>query len=459
MDRILELLFESMPYPLWVKDLDNRYTKVNDSFLQLFGLHKEAVIGKTDEHVFSSDFVTPYSEAAEKVKQTLIPQKFEQIIDHKLRECLIYPILSNQQGIEAIAGIITEPEEKVVIQQQLMELSHKDTLTGVYNRNYFKEMINKFSSKLYLPLSVIMCDINGLRLLNGAFGHLEGDKHIKLVADVLRESCEEWGHIFRWGGDEFIILLPNHDEKLCEKTIKEIMKNYKSHKHGFLELSLSVGSATTNILNEQIYEVVKEAESHLFRQKLLSEKSVRGSIMFSLQNSLEAKNVETEKHTERMVNYSLALGRLLDFKISQMDELELVTKLHDIGKIGISEDILLKPGKLTEEEFEVMKTHTEKGLRIVEASNELAHIGRGILTHHERWDGKGYPLGLKGEEIPLVSRIVSVVDSYDAMTNDRVYRKAMTKEEAVLELKRCAGHQFDPKIVELFISLIENEKA
>jgi HD-GYP domain-containing protein (c-di-GMP phosphodiesterase class II) len=168
--------------------------------------------------------------------------------------------------------------------------------------------------------------------------------------------------------------------------------------------------------------------------------------------------METNEHTERVTKYALAIGRKLKLKISDLDELALVASLHDIGKIGVNEEILLKPGKLTKEEFEIMKTHTEKGYRIINASSELGNVAKCVLTHHEKWDGTGYPLGLAEEEIPLMARIINVVDSYDVMTTDRIYKKAMDKEEAVKELKRCCGTQFDPEIVRCFIDYIENKK-
>lgn len=223
-------------------------------------------------------------------------------------------------------------------------------------------------------------------------------------------------------------------------------------------MSISLGSSIKKSLEEDIYNNLKEAEEKLYRQKFLQEKSVRSSIIFSLNQSLHEKNVETEHHTQRLVDYACRIGKVLGFTTSQLDDLELVTKLHDIGKIGISEDILLKPGKLTEEEFEIIKTHTEKGYRILQASGELSHIAKGVLAHHERYDGRGYPLGLSKEEIPLISRIVNVVDSYDAMVSDRGYNKAKSKIEAIEEIKRCSAKQFDPKIAEIFIDILENEK-
>ena len=187
-------------------------------------------------------------------------------------------------------------------------------------------------------------------------------------------------------------------------------------------MSISLGASIKNSLNEDIYENLKEAEEKLHKQKFLKEKSIRSSIIFSLCQSLHEKNVETQANTQRLVRYSIEIGKYLGFTTAQLDELELVTKLHDIGKIGISETILLKQGKLSEEEFKQMKTHTGKRYRILHGSNELSNIAREVLPNHERYDGRGYALGLKGEDIPLMARITNTVHSYEAMITDWGYK-------------------------------------
>ncbi|MFR3072688.1 MAG: HD domain-containing phosphohydrolase, partial [Paeniclostridium sp.] len=364
--------------------------------------------------------------------------------------------VTNEDGqVLGILGLASDITEKVELKEKLRKSIYIDSLTGVYNRVYFEKKKEELNNSKYMPIGIIVGDVNGLKIVNDTFGYLEGDKFLTEIAKMLKSIVSKNDFIFRWGGDEFVILIPNCDESKCEKIINNITNECKKNQFNLIEMSISLGASIKNALNDDIYENLKEAEEKLHRQKFLKEKSIRSSIIFSLCQSLHEKNVETQAHTQRLVKYSMEIGKYLEFTTAQLDELELVTKLHDIGKIGISETVLLKKGKLSEEEFEEIKTHTEKGYRILQASNELSNVARGVLTHHERYDGGGYPLGLKGEEIPIMARIVNVVDSYDAMITDRGYNKVKTKEEAIEEIEKCRGKQFDPNIADIFINILK----
>ena len=291
--------------------------------------------------------------------------------------------------------------------------------------------------------------------LNDTFGHLEGDILLKEIAKVLKDSCSEKGYVFRWGGDEFMILVPKCDESNCEEIIKKIINNCNKSNYDYMQLSVALGETVRYTPDDDIYDYIKKVENKLYRQKLLQGKSVKSSILESYRRLLKDKNTDTNRHTIRVVKYATDIGKKMNLKISDLDELILSAELHDIGKIGIPEEILLKPSNLTDEEFEIMKSHVDKGYRIVNSLGGLGSVAKNVLTHHERWDGSGYPLGLKQEEIPLLSRIIAVADSYDAMVHERVYKKAMRKEDAIKELRRCSGTQFDPEIVDIFIKSIE----
>ena len=221
-----------------------------------------------------------------------------------------------------------------------------------------------------------------------------------------------------------------------------------------MPLSISIGSSTKKDIKQNIKEVLKEAEDLMYRHKLIEHQSARSSVIASLEKALEEKDYETEEHIERMKDFVVKFGEKLNLDPGRLDELNLLVALHDIGKIAIADSILPKPSELTSEEWKIIKKHPEVGYHIAESSLELAPIAEGILYHHEWWNGKGYPRGLKKEKIPLISRVIAIVDAYDAMTNDRPYRKALNSKQAVDELKKGSGIQFDPHLVKVFIIIL-----
>ncbi len=464
-ENILTTIIDTLPEYIFYKDKDSRYVGYNKKWSEHY---KELgilnMVGKNDFElgVLSKEEATNFIEQDKeimKTKQMKISER--RIIDEngreRIEETRKVPVINENGEVWGIVGLSSDVTERIELKEKLIKLSYTDSLTGVYNRAYFKEKKKEIKEEKYLPIGIIMGDVNGLKVINDTFGHLEGDRLLKTMAKILKKGVSKEDFIFRWGGDEFIILMPNCNESKCEKVISNIMNECKKCDFNLIDISISLGASIKDTLDGDIYINLKEAEEKLYRQKFLQEKSIRSSIIFSLIQSLHEKNVETNEHTKRLVKYAIKIGKKLGFTTAQLDEVTLVTKLHDIGKIGISEEILLKPKKLNEAEFREIKTHTEKGYRILNASGELSHIARGVLTHHERYDGTGYPLGLKGEEIPINARIVNVVDSYDAMTSYRGYNKVKTKKEAIEEIIRCKSTQFDPEIADIFIDILRNE--
>lgn len=273
------------------------------------------------------------------------------------------------------------------------------------------------------------------------------------ITEILKNVSKNVGEVFRIGRDEFVILVPEASLKQCEELILEIEDKCNQYKNDLFNISISLGAAVKYDDKKDIYEVIKEAEDKVYRNKLLQKSSIKGSILTPLKIGLGFNSGETEQHNERVAIRAIKVGEKLGLSMSELDELKIAAGLHDIGKIGISDDILSKSTSLTDDEYEIIKTHTEKGYRIIKVSSELKSVAKSVLYHHERWDGKGYPMGLKGEEIPLLARIISVCDTFDVMISGRVYKSAMSKKSALEELKRCAGTQFDPKVVDIFIDL------
>src|SRR4030066_333655 len=360
-----------------------------------------------------------------------------------------------EKDMNIILNDITIRKER---ENQLYYQSYHDQLTGVYNRYFFEEEIIRLDIEGQLPICIIMGDINGLKLINDTFGRLEGDEFIIKIAGLLKHSLHDKGVLCRYGGDEFAIILQKAAKEDASRIINRMLKDCEKNSTDAMPLNVTFGFAVKMSCDQNINDILKEAENTMYESKLSEDKSMRSSLILSLKKALEERDYETEEHAERLIRLSELLGKKINLDIIELNKLKLLAMLHDIGKISIPDNIVLKPGKLTPEEWEVMKKHSEIGHRIAESSPDLAQIAPGILYHHERWDGSGYPSGLKGGRIPIISRILSIVDAYDAMISDRPYRKGMSEEKALKELERCAGTQFDPYLVEKFFEIIKGKK-
>lgn len=341
---------------------------------------------------------------------------------------------------------------------ELKYLKFYDKLTGLYNRSYLEEEISRLDNSRNLPLSIILVDINGLRIINDAFGTKSGNGILKKTARCIKNSCRKGEIVARWGGDEFLIVLPSTSKENTEKIAERITGNCSKINYKNIVINISIGISTKVKTNEDIQDIIIEAEARLYRHKLFEKNSVSSSIILSLERTLWAKSSETEEHAERLKKMSVAIGRQLGLSANQLDDLKLLSSLHDLGKVGINEAILTKKEKLNERDWEIIKKHPEIGYQIAKSSPQLSHISECILHHHEWWDGTGYPSGLKGEKIPLLSRIISIVDAFDVMVNGRIYKNPVSVSEALQELESSAGRQFDPGLVRLFIKIITEEE-
>lgn len=359
----------------------------------------------------------------------------------------------------AILGVIIDITDRKEAEEKIIYLSYHDRLTGLHNRSYAEEKLRELDNIDNLPLSMIIGDVNGLKLVNDAFGHQEGDKLLRTAADVLSSCCEDHDILARWGGDEFVILLPRSSEERALQICDAITRACNELEGFPVQMSISLGTATKRSPEVSMEQVSKEAEDRMYRNKLLESKSNRSSFLYSLEKTLWVRSHETQEHTDRLRQLVGIVAGALHLQPEEVNSLTLLAALHDIGKIAIPNSILDKPSALDPEEWSIMTKHPEIGYRIALSCPELAPIADAILTHHERWDGSGYPLGLKEREIPLVARILALADAYDVMLSGRSYREAMSKEEALEEIARCAGSQFDPHLARLFIGLLKGEEV
>jgi diguanylate cyclase (GGDEF)-like protein/PAS domain S-box-containing protein len=397
-------------------------------------------------------------------------------------------------------------EELLKANRLFKRLALRDSHTGLSNHRHFEEIIEAefFRAKRYNhALSVIMLDIDYFKSINDVYGHQFGDLILKQLARQLKRLVRKYDIVCRLGGEEFVIISPATNRadalNLAHRILDHIsLYDFGDKDHSVkLKLSLAVTSYPDDKVNkgrelinraDQILGKVKEfggnnvyssldlksmkdtlkpkkdksADIKQLRAKIdrLTKKANQGlsEAIFAFAKTLELKDHYTGEHVEKTVHYATEVARALDLPQEETERIRQAAILHDLGKIGISERILLKKGKLTKKEFEEIKKHPQIGVDIIRPIQSLQSVVPLIFYHHERWDGKGYASRLKGEDIPVGARIIAVSDVYEALTSDRPYRKAYSEDEAKKIIKDGSGTQFDPKIVETFLKVLEEEK-
>ncbi len=439
-DRAIELLGESRnPSRKKIYDVFRIYS--NKNMKSFKDIHLECV---KSQQIFKSDgtysLITNNDDKEIFIDFTISPINFEENVDH---------------GTILVIRDVTIEKAR---QEEIRFMSHHDYLTNLYNRFQFEVQLSRLDTKRQLPLTIILGDVNGLKLLNDTFSHLEGDNLLIEVGKIMKKATRSEDIVSRWGGDEFAILLPQTSFDDAQKVYQRIKDLCQKSMYKPITPSISLGCATKTSSSENIYDILKVAEERMYREKLQDGKSMRNSLISALENTLYEKSNESEAHTKNMIQIAEKFAHTLNLDQDDSNTLTLLARLHDIGKIAISDEILQKTEELNEEEWEKIRTHPEVGSRIVKSIPELHHLTEGILHHHEHFDGSGYPDQLKGKKIPILARIISIVNSYEVMTAGRIYRETISHEEALKEIKQKSGNQFDPELVIKFISMYKGHK-
>ncbi len=445
-------IVESIEDAVLILSPENRIIDLNIAAKKVFDITTKDIIGKNVSKIFPDiDINEILNKNHSRSRKEIQIKKKKTTHYYDLSISDIMDIHNNLIGKAIVARNITD---RVKSEEEVKYLGFHDSLTGLYNKAYFEEEIKRFDTPRQFPLSIIIGDVNGIKIINDTFGQREGDLLLCNFARIFEDCFRKGDIITRWGGDEFAVLLPRTSRKDAEAVIGRIRGAIKDYPDKKIPLSIALGLATKEHPDVNIKEIIIEAEDNMYRRKLIEKKSISSSIISSLERTLLEKSYETEKHAKRLSKLAQSLGKAVDLPENVLNDLALLASLHDIGKIAIPEEILLKKDKLTGEEWEIIKKHPMIGHNIAKTSTHISHIADAILHHHEWWDGTGYPQRLKVEQIPITSRIINIVDAYDVMINGRPYKKKMSNDEAITELRRCSGTQFDPGLVEIFINKV-----
>lgn len=454
----LKTYIDKAPYGIFVTNEEGIIDDCNEQALSMTGYTARELM------------MTAIKDITMKDDQEHVSQHFEYMADQKLgfvisakikvvtkkgltRDWAVKIARMKQKRCLVFAEDITDRE---LYRKRMDYLAKYDTITGLYNKNYLNLFMERsLRERNSLPISFMYSDINGLRRMNEQHGYEHGDRIICAVAKVLSDSIGDQGTVFRVGGDSFAIVLPCTNSRQSSALLTKVKKAIEEAKVDDETLSIALGCATYEDKEDKWQNTLRLAENRMYASKIIQEDSLRSIVMNSFMTALAARSNETEEHVQRMKELAERTAAMMGLGQDEIDNVVMAAQFHDIGKMGIPDNILFKPGKLTDGEWIIMKKHCEIGHRIVSAAAEMGNIANYVLSHHERWDGSGYPNQLKGEEIPIESRIVAVADAFDAMTNERVYKEKYDIEVAVTEIKRCSGAQFDPKVVEAFLDVLE----
>lgn len=451
-------IVESMEDLVFMMDRDCRFILVNGKVLESLSAPENQVVGKRYHDFYDSSDSKVFSGHLAKVFESGKSFRYEHKNKKDSRYALrtISPLLHGGSGkvqyVVVVSRDITDLKET---EEKLKFLSLHDSLTGLYNRAYFEEEMRRFDTDRFEGVGIIVCDIDGLKLINDTLGHDKGDELLVAASKVIRRSFRGSDVVARVGGDEFAILLPESSQSKLEYICRRIKNTLSQHneKKNVLPLSISVGFAIRNSPGQEMAKLYREADNNMYKEKLYGSQSARNLIVKSLIDVAEAKRSTGHSSLEGFQELVIALGRGSGMPEEKIKNLRLLVQYHDIGNISIQKKVLSKAGNLSGDEITEMRKHCDVGHRIAQSAPDLTHISDFILKHHEWWNGKGYPLGLKGHDIPIESRIIAIVDAYQAMVSSRPYRTAMGKREALEELKNCSGIQFDPELVDCFIDI------
>ena len=462
----LRLILDSTAEGIFGIDLEGKCTFCNDSCIKILGYKEEELLGENihrkihHSHANGVQFPIEDCKLFHSIKQGKKvhsdDEKFWRADGTSFEvEYHAYPQIINNQVIGAVVTFmdITERRKR---EEDIQYLSCHDMLTGLHNRSCFEDHRKKVDIPENLPLSVIFGDLNGLKMTNDIFGHAAGDALIKKSSEILRHCCPENALIARIGGDEFIILLPKTNKENVEKLLSRIKSGFLNERVAAIKCSISLGCETKTSEEQSLEEIMTNAENMMYKDKTIHRTSVNKEIIETIIETLHSKLPDEKRHSIVVSQLCGDIGNALHLPEPSISKLKRAGYMHDLGKIVLDESIFFNE-TWTEEEFIKIQQHPIIGYRILNLFDDTLDLAEDVYGHHERWDGKGYPRGLKGDEIPLLSRIISIAEVYERILNSENGSSDERKKKAIEAIKEGSSKNFDPVITQLFAQLIEEQ--
>lgn len=462
-ERKFHSIFDQAKIGIGYADLSGKFIDMNQMFSDMLGYSRDELKQMGMMNLVDQEDDQNEMDRITKLKRGEIP---DFTIDKQLRmkdRTLLWVNLTvslvefEKDQENHIMYAIVDIDERKKADELMIYLTTHDQPTDMYNRIYFEEKLREIDVIENYPLAIILISVNGLKLINDAYGSKTGDILLKKVSKILKQTCAESAIQARISGNEFSIVYTEMDKERTIEIIQILRKSFLDESVEHIQISVSIGYALQDQQKIKIFETFKLAKDRLNKENLIDKTSMASRTIDIIMNSLFEKNSREMLHSKRVSQLSEFIATHLHLDETEVNKIKIAGLMHDIGKIGINDSILNKIGKLTLEEWEEVKRHSEVGYRILSSANEFSEIADYILSHHERWDGKGYPRGLKGEESHPYSRIITIADAFDAMTSERTYRKALSIREAIEEIKNNVGTQFDPHIAQVFIDALLEE--
>ena len=450
-----------------VVDKDGRIEMLNPVAEELLGWSSERAFGLPYKEVFSLSHEQTGKQIKDPIEDALTTQTMQEMENHAIltsRDGRRYyledsaaPIKDETGAIIGVVLVFRNVTEKKEQQHEIEFLSFHDALTGLYNRRFFEEELRRLDTRRNLPISIIIGDVNNLKLTNDVFGHTYGDMLLKRLAFVLRKICRADDIIARWGGDEFSLLLPKTGLSEARQIVLRIQEEFSKERIKAVKGSISMGAAVKLNTEDDILEAVNKAEEEMYLNKIMEHSEVMKGTLHTIVQMLHDSSPREKEHAIRVSGLCGAMGRRLNMTEDEVKQLRDAGYLHDIGKVVLDSKLLENHYHLSTQEWNEIKRHPVVGYRILNAFDDMPDLAQIVLAHQERWDGSGYPKGLKGEQIPKAARIIALTESYERRRAGAENKEPMSKEDALEDIRQGREKHFDPALTDLFVAMMETK--